>query len=159
MFVAAIAITLILVVFGSSIQTGLALHYPLIANLTAAIVHMRVLITLSFLMFTFLVLYKFVPNRRASWKSQFPGAALSATAWLLFSFGFSLYVELSNSFSNMYGSLTTLILVMLWLYICMYILLIGAEVNAYYEDRFRRIQVELLINRKSGEEMNPTESQ
>ena len=158
-FVAAIAITLILMVFGSSIQHGLAAHYPLAADLTAAIVHMRVLITLSFLVFTFLVLYKFVPNRRATWKSQFPGAALSAAAWLVFSFGFSLYVQLSNSFSNMYGSLTTLILVMLWLYICMYILLIGAEINAYFEDRFRRMRVEVLMNRKSGQEMDPTESQ
>ena len=40
----------------------------------------------------------------------------------------------------MYGSLTTLILVMLWMYFCMYIVLIGAEINAYFEDKFRRLQ-------------------
>ena len=40
----------------------------------------------------------------------------------------------------MYGSLTTTVLVMLWMYFCMYIVLIGAEINAYFEERFRRLQ-------------------
>jgi membrane protein len=38
---------------------------------------------------------------------------------------------------------------MLWLYFCMYILLIGAEINAYFEDRFRRMRMRYLINRES----------
>ena len=36
-------------------------------------------------------------------------------------------------FSSMYGSLTTIILIMLWLYVCMYIILLGGEVNALLE--------------------------
>ena len=39
----------------------------------------------------------------------------------------------------MYGSLTTIVLVMLWLYFCMYIILLGAEINSYFEDQFRRV--------------------
>lgn len=39
----------------------------------------------------------------------------------------------------MYGSLTTIILILLWLYFCMYIVLIGAEINAYFEERLRRL--------------------
>ena len=33
----------------------------------------------------------------------------------------------------MYGSLTTIILILLWLYVCMYIILLGGEVNALLE--------------------------
>ena len=40
----------------------------------------------------------------------------------------------------MYGSLTALIMVMLWLYICMNLLLYGAEINAYFEKQFRMAQ-------------------
>ena len=58
----------------------------------------------------------------------------------MFSLGFSLYLDYFDGMSNMYGSLTTLILVMLWMYFCMYIVLIGAEINAYFEDKFRRLQ-------------------
>lgn len=48
------------------------------------------------------------------------------------SYGFSLYLNFSE-FGNMYGSLTALIMVMLWLYVCMNLLLYGAEINAYFE--------------------------
>ena len=38
----------------------------------------------------------------------------------------------------MYGSLTTIILIMLWLYVCMYIILLGGEVNAMLEGLQRK---------------------
>lgn len=40
----------------------------------------------------------------------------------------------------MYGSLSALIMVMLWLYVCMNLLLYGAELNAYFEKQFRQAQ-------------------
>ena len=43
----------------------------------------------------------------------------------------------------MYGSLTTIIPALLWLYFCMYIILIGAEINAYFEERLRRLAVKM----------------
>ena len=58
-----------------------------------------------------------------------PGAVLSAAGWMVFSYAFSMYIDKFNGFSNMYGSLTTMILIMLWLYFGMYITLIGAEFN------------------------------
>ena len=48
----------------------------------------------------------------------------------------------------MYGSLTTIILILLWLYFCMYIVLIGAEINAYFEERLRRLH-------RVASELNP----
>ena len=39
----------------------------------------------------------------------------------------------------MYGSLTTIVLILLWLYFCMYIMLIGAEINAYFEEKIQRV--------------------
>ena len=88
----------------------------------------------------FLILYKMLPNRKATFKSQVPGAVLIAAGWSLFSYFFSLYFELFPGFSNMYGSLTALIMVMLWLYICMNLLLYGAEINSYFEKQFRLAQ-------------------
>ena len=58
-----------------------------------------------------------------------PGAVLSAAGWMVFSYAFSMYIDKISGFSNMYGSLTTMILIMLWLYFGMYITLIGAEFN------------------------------
>ena len=39
----------------------------------------------------------------------------------------------------MYGSLTTVVVVMLWLYICMWIMLLGAQINTYFEPDFRYV--------------------
>ncbi len=140
LFLLSLTSTLVLLVFGNSIQRKLEKYIPMIAKLTAFIIGMRTGITLLVLALVFLMLYKVVPNRKASFKSQMPGAIISAVAWSLFSLGFSLYLDYFDGMSNMYGSLTTLILVMLWMYFCMYIVLIGAEINAYFEDKFRRLQ-------------------
>ena len=57
------------------------------------------------------------------------GAAFSAVGWMIVSWIFSVYLDIFKGFSSMYGSLTTIVLIMLWLYFCMYILLLGGEVN------------------------------
>ena len=112
----------------------------MIAKVTSVLVGMRTLITLVLLCLVFLMLYKFVPNRSETLKSQIPGAMVSSVAWSLFSLAFSIYIDLTPGTVNMYGSLTTLVLIMLWLYFCMWILLIGAEINSYFEDRLRRLE-------------------
>lgn len=139
-FLIAFVITLVLMVFGNTIQAKLASHFPVIARMTSSIISMRTLITMGVLAFFFLLVYKFIPNRKASFKSQCPGALVSSVAWAIFSLFFSLYLEFNSGFSNMYGSLTTIVLIMLWLYFCMWILLIGAEINAYFEDKLRKLQ-------------------
>ena len=95
------------------------------------------------LFLVFLILYKMLPNRKATLKSQVPGAILIAAGWSLFSYFFSIYFDMFPGFSNMYGSLTALIMVMLWLYICMNLLLYGAEINSYFEKQFRMAQASM----------------
>ena len=62
---------------------------------------------------------------------QLPGAIFAAVCWLLFSFGFSLYFSNFSNFSYMYGSLAAIVLLMFWLYFCICILFIGAEINDF----------------------------
>ena len=61
--------------------------------------------------------------------AQLPGAAFAALGWVLFSYFFSLYVNFFPNASYLYGSLATLMLLMLWVYFCMLILMTGAEIN------------------------------
>ena len=100
----------------------------------------RTLITTGVLAVLFLVLYKCIPNRKASFKSQCPGALISSLAWSIFSLAFSMYLDIALAASNMYGSLTMIVFIMIWMYFCMWILLIGAEINAYFEDKLRKLQ-------------------
>ncbi len=87
-------------------------------------------IGIYFILFVILLLmYKFIPGHKFSLKTQIPGAIIGTFGWYLVSFFFSLYIDMFKGFSIMYGSLTTIVLSMMWVYFCMYIILIGAVIN------------------------------
>ena len=46
-------------------------------------------------------------------------------------------MDFNHGFSNMYGSMTTIVLILLWLYFCMMFVMLGAQVNHYFEEKFR----------------------
>jgi len=79
---------------------------------------------------TVFLLYTLVPYERPRWREVLP-ASLVAT--LLFELGkslFVLYVEKANSLEAVYGSLTSVIVLLLWLYFSSRVLLFGAELIA-----------------------------
>lgn len=82
----------------------------------------------------FTIIYAFVGKiGKVRWKDRIlqhlPGAVFTTLGWLIFSYGFALYIHFFPSASAIYGSLTAVCLVMLWIYVCIIILLLGAEVN------------------------------
>ncbi len=89
---------------------------------------------MMFILFVvFLIFYKWMPaGRRRLWR-QWPGAAFAMVAWLIFSWVFSLYVSNSNRY-GVYGLLGTVIVALLWMYYCLFILLIGAYINRFVRD-------------------------
>ena len=139
MLVVAIVASLTLLVFGNSLQHLFAEYLPIVADITQGVLRLRALILLAVLILFFAMLFKMLPNRRAAIRSQLPGSMMGAVGWYSLSFGISVYVDYFNGFS-MYGSLTTMILVMLWLYFGIYILLVCAEVNNIYEERWAERQ-------------------
>lgn len=62
-------------------------------------------------------------------RCHLPGAVFSTLGWIVFSWGYSLYITHFPSASTLYGGLAAVCLIMLWVYFCMVILLLGAEVN------------------------------
>ncbi|MFP3154466.1 YihY/virulence factor BrkB family protein [Lachnospiraceae bacterium ZAX-1] len=136
-FLIAIVLSLVLLIFGNSLQELLKIYIPFVAQMTQEIIKRRTIIMLAVFVLFFTILYKALPNRKATLRSQLPGGILSAVSWIALSFGLSIYVDYFNGFS-MYGSLTTMVLVMLWLYFGMYILLICGEINNIYEDHWAK---------------------
>lgn len=141
LFAIALIISLLMLVMGNRIHSLLVVRMPLLGRVMGRILNAKTFLVFIVLFLVFLVLYRYLPNRKASLKSQVPGAFIIAVAWSLFSYFFSLYFTFFPNFSNMYGSLSALIMVMLWLYVCMNLLLYGAEINAYFENQFRQAQI------------------
>lgn len=131
-FLVAIVFTLVVLVFGNSLRHLAADYLPFIAHLVKIIIKFRGLIMLLLLILFFDVIFTALPNTKLTFKSQLPGATACAAAWYVFSFGLSIYVDYFNGFS-MYGSLTTIALIMLWLYFCMYIMMMTVEFNVFLE--------------------------
>ena len=132
-FLVIIVLCVVIYVLGYKINSFLELKAPFVTRITNRILQFRALIMVIILTLLFTFLYVAIPNRHTKIKRQFPGALFSAVGWVGFSYFFSLYLKYSSNISIIYGSLTTIVCVMLWLYTCMYIFLMGAEINLYVE--------------------------
>ena len=129
--VVALLVSLTLSVTGKSLIYAIYSHFPDVGLLLYVLMRFRFLFVWGLLTIVFTLTYTFVPNKKLKMRYQIPGAVFSAIGWSLFSFVFSVYVEKFGGLST-YGSLSTIIIMMFWLYFCLYILLIGANLNRYF---------------------------
>ena len=124
-----IIVFLLLGVFGNAFMEMITLRFPIAAYVTSMIMDVKNIFLSLYAVVIFSLIYRFMPGNQMKISAHVPGAVLSAAGWMIFSYAFSMYIDEFSGFSNMYGSLTTIILIMLWLYFGMYITLIGAEFN------------------------------
>lgn len=132
LFVVGIVLSLVMVVFGNTLLAAFRNHMPILYDLVDWIIGMRILYIPVILTLLFIGLYKLIDDKKYTFMNHLPGALFSAVGWLGFSYFYSLYVDNFAGKSYAYGSLTTIVLMMLWIYMCMYILFIGAEINVYF---------------------------
>lgn len=135
----AVVVSLLIMVFGNTILKEVNKHLvaiPHISELLESLMPFRVFIVIAVLTLVFTFIYWLVPNKKMRYKKQLPGAMFSAIAWCVFSYFFSLYVDIFHGFS-IYGSMTFVVVIMLWFYFCMYIILIGAQINKYFSPAYR----------------------
>ena len=78
-------------------------------------------------------IYKFAPHVKKKWALLSPGAILSTGLMLVTTIGFSYWVNNFGSYSKIYGSIGTVLVVMTLIYINALILLIGFELNVSIE--------------------------
>ncbi len=97
-----------------------------------ALVRWPVLTSLVFLALT--IVYRFAPSRAyAHWHLVSAGAIVATVLWIAGSFVFTTYVSTIGSYDKTYGSLSAVIILLLWFYLTAYVILIGAELNAELE--------------------------
>lgn len=130
-FVLMLLLSLIVLVYGKQIVDYLGVEYPestIVRLLLAIGSWIRYLVIGVFLILIFMLFYQRLPSGKRRYRDQFAGALFSAGAWLVFSWGFSLYVSVSDRFGA-YGFLGTFMIVLIWMYYCLLFFLIGGCVN------------------------------
>ncbi|MHB0915893.1 MAG: YihY/virulence factor BrkB family protein [Thermoleophilia bacterium] len=90
--------------------------------------------------------YKFAPCDGPRWRIVSPGALLSTTAWVLATWLFGFYVNNFTSYDRLYGTLGTVVALLVLLWLSALIFLIGAEVNSFWSrsSRIRKMRPEQL---------------
>lgn len=88
-----------------------------------------VLTSLIFVFVTVLLLYKAVANEPVRTRQIWPGALVVAVLFELCKTGFVIYLDRLASYSVVYGSLSSIIVLLMWLYLTSYLLIFGAELN------------------------------
>lgn len=129
-FAGLLLVMMLIFVFGNQLTLWLTERFPFLKEFALIIISLRTAVGIGVLICFFLLIFISLPNRKTKLLNELPGAVLTAAGWVGFSFLFSYYVDNFSNYTAIYGSLTAIVLCMLWLYACMYILFIGAEVNS-----------------------------
>lgn len=148
-FAVLILATLMLLVFGNTLFGYLIVYFPFIEDLALLIISIRYLAILLVLFLFFLIMYTFIPNQKTSLLTEMPGAAVASVSWVAFSSLYSIYIDHFANF-NTYGSLTVLVFTMLWLYVQMYLIFIGCELNQTLKQTQLFKKLRLLRKMKKG---------
>lgn len=109
---------------------------PGLRGFAALVPLLRWPILFAVLMVAHAALFRVAPAPRAiSHRTLWPGAFLSTVVWLLTSFGFSLWVENVADYGASYGTFASVIVVIMWFFLSVIAVLVGAFLNAELERR------------------------
>lgn len=120
--------------FGGVVLNWLSQLFPVLAASVFVRRGLQFLVSFAVLFLLFWFLYIAVPRRQTKWLQQIPGALLAAGGWVGFSSLYSLYLNHIGGMSAYYGSLSIVMFSLLWLYFCMYIFFIGAQINVWIDE-------------------------
>lgn len=123
-------LSLFLMVFGNRLVELVLFRIPQLQVVVSFLMNFRFVFVWIVLTIFFAMIYAYIPNIKLKFREQLTGAMFTAILWSIFSWGFSIYVD-SDGAVSIYGSLSIIVIVMLWMYFCMYIMLVGAYLNRY----------------------------
>lgn len=90
----------------------------------------RWLVTVALLFFGFSFIYYLGPSKRSEYRFISAGSTIATILSILTSLLFAFYVNNFGQYNKLYGSIGTLMVVMIWIYLNSLILLLGFELNA-----------------------------
>ena len=129
----AIISTLVMLVFGGLIGQFLNKYLPFAYVVDFIWNILRYAIVIIMMILIFAMIYKLTPAKRIKFKNVLPGAIVSTIGWLVVSLGFSFYVNNFSHYSRFYGSIWTVFVLMIWLFITSIVFIFGVELNSILE--------------------------
>ena len=125
---------LVLLLYGAKLAELVASHFGLGSGFSIIWSILRWPVVLAFVLLAFNLLYLYAPNlKHWDWQWLMPGTVVGVGLWLLVSVGFDFYLSYFNTYDMTYGSLGTVVVLLLWFYLTGIAILVGGEVNSEIE--------------------------
>ena len=125
---------LVLLLYGAKVAELVASSFGFGSDFSTIWSILRWPVVLGFVLLAFNLLYLYAPNlKHWDWKWLMPGTVVGVGLWLLVSIGFDFYLSNFNTYDMTYGSLGTVVVLLLWFYLTGIAILIGGEVNSEIE--------------------------
>lgn len=126
-----ISVSAVVLIFGRSAVELLVTKGFIERNLVYYILMIsKWIVIISLLFFAISFLYYLAPSRKAKFRFISAGSSLATLLFIFTSLGFSAYVNNFDQYNKLYGSMGTILVILLWLYLNSITLLIGFELNA-----------------------------
>lgn len=123
-------ITIVVLIFTESVGNYFV-KLDLLSNYVVDLIQGGRVITLIILVQTSIsLLIYFGPTKKSDWHFFSPGSLLATTLIVIISFLFGYYIDNFSQYNKLYGSISTLIIIMLWIYVNSLVLIIGFELDA-----------------------------
>ena len=133
-------VSLLLIIAGPHFMHFLSYFLPVPALFAIIWPPLRILMLFMLFVTNIMLLYYLGPNKKLTFRSALPGAAVAVAFWIVGSLGLGFYIGHFSNYNATYGSLGAIIILMLWLYLISVSILVGAELNAelWKQDHARR---------------------
>lgn len=135
LLVLALMVSVVLITFGDLLFQQISVWSGQTAFSGTFLHIIRYFVSFIFLFMVFSLLYYLASHRKGGYFRAIPGATFTAFCWILFSLAVSWYVNNFGQFSKLYGSLTGIIVMMVWLYFCCLTILAGAVIHELIIER------------------------
>ncbi len=121
---------MIIIIFSSDVLNAVLNFFGLEVVSAFAVELTRYSLLVAVVFIGIVLLYNFAPSGKRPWRFISPGAILATVLILISSWAFSFYVANFSQYNKLYGSIGTLMVILLWIYINALVLIIGFELNA-----------------------------
>lgn len=128
-FTVLILFTVLVFVFGNSIYLLMQEKFNIVNEIASFFLKFRVIFLTLFFSILLTLLYYISADKRYYFKHHILGAIIAAIACTGITTFYGMYIDYFKGFSVLYGSLASFVLAMMWVYGCMYSILLGANIN------------------------------
>lgn len=133
-FALTLILTVAVLVFLNYIYDLLCLYFNFQITWLEYLINFRFLFQWIICAFALTFVYAWVPDKKTSPMKQWKGALFTGTTWTLFNWAFNYYLSNWSSF-NIYGSMATVVILLIWIYTLSFLFMYGGIINVYFNNK------------------------